>query len=72
MEKEKIFRENLDEKRPPLYVYRAKCEDKVVFLNEIIPYITTDRKAILDFIETAKSFAKIECKDIALKTRGRR
>lgn len=62
---EKIFREDLVEKRPPLYVYKAKRMGKDCFLNEIIPYITTEKKAILDFLKTVKQFSDTTYSDIA-------
>ncbi|TES90601.1 MAG: hypothetical protein E3J87_09685 [Candidatus Cloacimonadota bacterium] len=65
MEEKKLVRENLIEKRPPLYIYRAKWGDREIFLNEIIPYITTEEKAKRDFIETVKVFAKKKYNDIA-------
>ncbi len=65
LEEEKIFREDLVEKRPPLYVYKAKWEGKDCFLNEIIPYITTEKKAILDFLKTVKHFSEKNYTDIA-------
>ena len=65
MEKERILREDLIEKRPPLYVYKAKLGKIEVTLSEIIPFITTERVAILDFIEIIKNFSKMECKDVA-------
>jgi serine/threonine protein kinase/tetratricopeptide (TPR) repeat protein len=65
LEEERIFREDLVEKRPPLYVYKAKRAGKDCFLNEIIPYITTEKKAILDFLKTLKSFSENQYNDIA-------
>lgn len=59
MEKEKIVKKALVEKRPPLYVYEAKWGEKRVFLHEIIPYMaTTGKETITRFIKMVKDFAK--------------
>ncbi len=65
LEEKRIFREDLLEKRPPLYVYKAKHSGKDCFLNEIIPYITTPKKSILDFLKTVKLFSEKQYSDIA-------
>lgn len=60
MNKKDIIREKLLEKRPPLYLYRAKVDDKTIYLSEIIPYITTTKDVIDGFIELTKIFSKVE------------
>ncbi|TET22173.1 MAG: hypothetical protein E3J78_03330, partial [Candidatus Cloacimonadota bacterium] len=65
MEEGKIIREELEEKRPPLYVYRAKRGEKHLYLNEIIPYITTNKEAINQFLNLINDFSQQEYKDIA-------
>jgi serine/threonine protein kinase/tetratricopeptide (TPR) repeat protein len=74
LDKKVIVREKLLEKRPPLYLYRAKIEGRAIYLSEIIPYITTPRDAIEGFLELTKDFSKIKSHDIssilAVKKRG--
>ena len=65
MENEKLIREALKEKRPPLYVYNASIGEKKVFLNEIIPYITTEKETIEGFLSTIDQFLNVQFTEVA-------
>lgn|GEM_PF-5592355 len=64
MKTERIFKEELIEKRPPLYIYKAKIGDTKIYLNELIPYFATQEEAVAGFIETVDELSDAKPKYI--------
>jgi len=64
VKKERIFKEELIEKRPPLYIYKARIGDKKIYLNEVIPYFATTKDAVAGFIKTVNDLSDAKPKYI--------